>query len=131
MVLSEAGSGTMATPLTHWARPWWQVAGEVVLALINLGQGNASVALGGGATGAVSWTAWILTAGARVDGAPSPLQSRETLLNGVKLELTAQGTLPPTPGAQGTGVVLLPPTSYGFVAVHGVHAPACAQPRSP
>jgi hypothetical protein len=47
------------------------------------------------------------------------------MLNGAKLELGAAGQMPDLSGAAGSGLVHVPPTSYGFVVLHGVAAAAC------
>ena len=59
-----------------------------------------------------------MTAGAKLPGAPNPLQSHEVLVNGKLLKMGEDGSLPNDQlenGARGSGELTLPPRSYAFV----------------
>jgi len=98
--------------------------GAVALAWLNIGVAPAVVSLPAALKG--KRTDWVLTAGEPIEGAKNPLQSQQSLLNGVKLALTAGGALPPTGGKAASSAALeLPPQSLGFSEVEG-EVEACA-----
>jgi hypothetical protein len=99
-------------------------SGDVALAFLNIGQANLTLSF---SSAPKAWTAWVLTSGKRIVGAPNRLQSREALLNGKLLALGANGELPSMRGREGTAAeaLIVPPTSYGYVVLHGVVASAC------
>lgn len=103
-------------------------AGCLALALINIGDKPAHVlppSVGGRDQSNAVVQTWILTAGVQLPGAPNPLQSREALLNGAPLALSAQGSLPAMPGTSSQGAVEMPPTSYGFAVFPQLKPIAC------
>ena len=106
--------------------------GGVAVAWLNIGDAPAALALGD-ALGEEA-TLWVLSPGAPIDGAVSPLQSRAVLLNGETLVVVGQGTAagPTLPNLGGVSVetvgggVALPAQSYGFAVFADAVAPACA-----
>ena len=123
-VLAAVSNDPLLRVYAHCSK---QTGGEVALAVLNLAKGNATLDL---PPSTESWTAWILTAGERIEGAPNPLQSRHAQLNGVQLELGEDGDVPPVlaagvHGSAGSDELQFPPTSYGFITLHGVRAAAC------
>jgi hypothetical protein len=107
-------------------------AGDIAIAFLNIGQANLTISFsrwweGPLTRGPDSWTVWVLTSGERIAGAPNPLQSRDTMLNGQTLALREGGKLPSMAGRASAGAetLVIPPTSYGFAVLHGVAAQAC------
>ena len=103
-------------------------AGDVAIAFLNIGQANLTLSFSDGwpQAQAKSWTAWVLSSGQRIANAPNPLQvSRGTVEWSVACAWHERATTP-LRGQEGTEAALIvPPTSYGFVVLHGVEASAC------
>lgn len=109
--------------------------GQLALALINIAFAPARIphpTIGqGGVPAGSAHTICILTAGAKLPGAPNALQSQETLLNGSPLRLPEGGgsladhalSMCQTSNAS---ELVMPPTSYGFVVYHDIKLASCA-----
>ena len=111
-------------------------AAAVTLLLINLGGAQACVAMPAWAAAGAHATQFSLTPGETQPGA-TPIESPQTLLNGLLLQADAAGGIPDLQGDSfpvGAGVITLPPLSVSFVLVPldkaGTGVPACVAPPS-
>ena len=111
-VLNITSSGPDVRAYAHCA-----VGGGVTLALLNIALNETVKVTLPASLAQAEREEFILSAGQKIEGAVSPLQSKEVKLNGKTLALGAGGSLPHIDGKAGKAgpTLQLSPTTYGFV----------------
>lgn len=110
--------------------------GGITVAVLNLDDKQVVVDFDAGAGDiGVGSIQYVLEAGRQIEGAVSPLQSREVLLNGVELDLVSNETGRHLPDVYQMGKdiadtrVTMPPTSYAFIHMDSAKVAACEEPE--